>query len=79
MKTSTTWKPGVIHQRGVRNNAAKLMDHEIVAIRKSKLPAMMLAGLYDVDQGTIRRIVTRKTWKHIAEDNIPCYDLCPTT
>ncbi len=53
---------------GQRNGNAVLSESDVLTIRKradSGEPTRVIANLFRVDVGTIRRIVTRKRWVHI--------------
>jgi len=52
---------------GEQTNNVKLTEAEVVAIRKSDYTHLELADLYGVARGTIQRIRSRKTWRHVAE------------
>lgn len=65
-RTRTTWVPGIQHQRGEANNAAKLTGLDVARIRLSSLQNKKWADFLDVSEATIRRARNRQTWKHIA-------------
>jgi len=50
---------------GVKNSHAKLDGKKVKEIRNSEKSARELARVYGVGQITIRRVVRRKTWKHV--------------
>jgi len=66
--TRTTWRSGVVHQRGEKNNAAKLDWHDVFAIRYlwHNKPTAWLCERYRVSPNTIRRVRKLETWKHVA-------------
>jgi hypothetical protein len=50
---------------GENNGRSKLKPGQVCEIRKSNLPPMRLAEIYNVDRKAIIQIIERKTWKHI--------------
>ena len=60
-----TYKVGNRSQSGSKNNHSKLSENDVLEIRKSNLSIKELSKIYKVDRETIRRIVNKKTWKHI--------------
>jgi len=69
----TSWRPGVRHQRGERNNAAKLGWNDVAAIRYlwSDKSTNWLCERYHVSPNTIRRIRRLETWMHARNDDRP--------
>ena len=67
----STWTGGQPKHgtKGMWNGRAKLRMKEVLFIRKvyaeGQLSQSTLAQLYGVSQGTIHKIVTGKTWKHL--------------
>lgn len=56
------------NRQGERHPAAKLTEADVGEIRsldRRGIPSMALAEVYNVAYGTIRLIVTRKSWTHI--------------
>lgn len=51
--------------KGSRNNLSKLVEKDIIYIRKTFLSKNALALKYKVHISTIERIISRKTWRHI--------------
>lgn len=51
---------------GSKHAAAKLVEADIVAIRRDHRPQSEIAEDYGVGQGQISRIKTGKRWKHVA-------------
>ena len=55
--------------RGEKNGRAKLRPRQVATIRRlhraGRLTKSQLARQYSVDRGSIGRILSRKTWKHI--------------
>lgn len=54
--------------RGEKHHAAKLTKHDVLAIRSSSEPAMVLAERYGLAWRYIWEIRTRKTWAWVTED-----------
>lgn len=50
---------------GSRNNKAKLKESDIQEILKSQLSLMELAKKYEVSKSSIKKIKSRKTWRHV--------------
>jgi len=51
--------------RGEKSGSAKLTNDNVKGIRASRAPTATLAVRYNVSGATIRRVKTRKIWKHI--------------
>lgn len=47
------------------NSTAKLTEHDIIEIRKSKVPPKKMAIEYGVSDTLIYRIIQRKAWSHV--------------
>lgn len=52
--------------RGEKINVAKLTVAKVVSIRKSRLSAERLAEKHGVSAWTIRDVIDRNTWRHVA-------------
>src|SRR5271157_6252332 len=66
MRNGTTWQRGIQHQRGEKNNAAKLEERDVRAIRHSGLMSTpQLAYIFGVSLNTIRRVRRGQTWSHV--------------
>lgn len=59
---------------GERHGRSKMKDVEVRAIRKryarGGISILALADRYDICYNTCRAIITRKTWKHVADDPV---------
>lgn len=52
-------------QRGSQMPCSKLIESDVVEIRKSKMKRKELASMYNVSLPTIDQIIQGKTWKHV--------------
>lgn len=53
------------YMKGQTNGRAKLIDSQVLEIRNSSLGNKNLAKQFNVSEGTIESIKSRRTWKHI--------------
>jgi len=66
MRNGTTWQRGIQHQRGEKNNAAKLNEHDVRHIRALEgWRAADVAAWHNVSLNTIRRVWRGQTWSHV--------------
>lgn len=69
LSDSEKWDARVILHRGENNSMAKLTDDTVREIRRSYIPgeygAQKIGKKYGVSKTTIKRILSRKSWKHI--------------
>ena len=56
---------GLRNLKGVNNANAKLSEKEVIEIRQSENSIDALASNYNVGTTCIKRILNKKTWKHI--------------
>jgi len=54
-----------IHAMGEKHYKAKLTEKQVLEIRASKEPYLVLVKRFNVGKATISKIKNRKTWKHI--------------
>lgn len=64
--TKTTWRKGVKHQQGIRNNQAKLDEVTVRMIRASSLSCKVLGKRLGLHEETVYKARVRITWKHVA-------------
>ena len=65
MITRGTWHPGIRHQVGSSNNAAKLDEAKVLGILASSMSNRNLARALDVHISTVRKVRRRVIWKHV--------------
>lgn len=58
---------GFVGGRGERQGQAKLTDHDVRLIRNSPLGSTALATHYRVTRGTIKKVRSCDTWKHVKD------------
>lgn len=65
MRNKTSFRLGVRHQIGVKNNAAKLDEVKVLFIRNSRISNTELAAILGVHDATVCRVRSRKAWSHV--------------
>lgn len=57
--------------RGSHNNNSRLTESDVVVIRRLSTRgynSRQIAGVYGVKPCTVRRLLTGKTWRHVAKE-----------
>lgn len=56
---------GLIDSRGELNGNSKLKPEDVLKIREMNISDKNVAYMFNITTGTIRDILTRRTWKHL--------------